>query len=65
MKYSATRYEITHDYATWLAERRELFRNATSTHKTLHLTLVSPHGVVPGKNTSILQNTITLDELFS
>lgn len=65
MKYSSTRYELTHDYATWLAERRELFRNATSTHKTLHLTLVSPHGVVPGKNTSILQNTITLDELFS
>ncbi len=65
MKYSASRYEITKAYAEWMSERKELFRNETSTKKTLHLTLVTPHGVVTGKNTSIIQNVISLDDLFA
>lgn len=64
MKYSTGRYEMTKDYAEWMSERRELFRNDTETNKTLHLTLVSPYGVVAGKNTAVLQNVITMDELF-
>ncbi len=64
MKYSAGRYEVTKDYSEWLNERREIFRKDTGTNKTLHLTLVSPYGVVYGKNTSILQNVITMEDLF-
>lgn len=65
MKYSTSRYEMTKDYAEWMTERRELFRKNTGTNKTLHLTLVSPYGVSSGKNTSILQNVITMDDLFN
>lgn len=64
MKYSASRYEMTKDYAEWMTERRDLFRKDTGTNKTLNLTLVSPYGVVSGKNTTILQNVITMDDLF-
>ena len=64
MKYSTSRYEVTKDYSEWLKERREIFRKDTGTNKTLHLTLVSPYGVVSGKNSSILQNVITMDDLF-
>ncbi len=64
MKYSTGRYEVTKDYAEWMSERRELFRKDTVTNKTLHLTLVSPYGVVLGKNTAVLQNVITMDGLF-
>ena len=64
IKYSAGRYEMTKDYAEWMTERRDLFREETGTNKTLHLTLVSPYGVVTGKNTSILQNVVTLEDLF-
>ena len=64
IKYSAGRYEMTKDYAEWMTERRDLFRAETGTNKTLHLTLVSPYGVVTGKNTSILQNVVTLEDLF-
>ena len=64
MKYSTSRYEVSKDYSEWLKERREIFRKDTGTNKTLHLTLVSPYGVVSGKNTSILQNVITMDDLF-
>ena len=65
MKYGTSRYEMTKDYAEWMTERRELFRKNTGTNKTLHLTLVSPYGVSSGKNTSILQNVITMDDLFN
>ena len=64
MKYSTGRYEVTKDYAEWMSERRKLFRKDTVTNKTLHLTLVSPYGVVLGKNTAVLQNVITMDGLF-
>ena len=65
MKYGTSRYEMTIDYAEWMTERRELFRKNTGTNKTLHLTLISPYGVSSGKNTSILQNVITMDDLFN
>ena len=64
MKYSTSRYEVSKDYSEWLKERREIFRKDTGTNKTLHLTLVSPYGVVSGMNTSILQNVITMEDLF-
>ena len=64
IKYGTSRYEVTKDYAEWMNVRREIFRKDTGTNKTLHLTLVSPYGVVSGKNTSILQNVITMDDLF-
>ncbi|MBR3648285.1 MAG: ATP-binding protein [Paludibacteraceae bacterium] len=64
MKFSNTQYEISGDYALWLKERREIFRQSTGTNKTLHLTLVSPYGVKPGKNSFVIQNTVEMDDLF-
>lgn len=64
MKYTTGRFELTRTYAEWMSERKELFRNETSSKKTLHLTLITPYGIVPGKNTSALQNIVTIGDLF-
>ncbi|MBO4741358.1 MAG: ATP-binding protein [Bacteroidales bacterium] len=64
MKYTTGRFELTRSYAEWMSERKELFRNETNSKKTLHLTLITPYGIVPGKNTSALQNVVTIEDLF-
>ena len=64
MKYTTGRFELTRTYAEWMSERKELFRNETSSKKTLHLTLITPYGIVLGKNTSALQNIVTIGDLF-
>lgn len=64
MKYSDHPYEITKDYAEYLVERRELFRQVTKTTKTLRLTFVTPFGIKPGLHASAANSVVTLDELF-
>ena len=47
MKYSAGPYEITKAYDEKLIQRRELFRQQTKTRKSLHLTMITTHGLLP------------------
>ncbi len=64
MKYSVGAYELKKDYVEWMRERRDLFREATGTNKTLRLTLVSSGGIKPGKYSSSIQGKVTLEDLF-
>ena len=65
MKFSVDKYTITKDYEAKLRTKLEAFRNATNCRKGLLLTLVTTYGLQPGKNNSIVQTEITLDDLFS
>ena len=64
MKYCTSQYEIKKDYAEWIQQRRQLFREVTGTRKTLRLTLVVSGGIKQNKYSSCLQGRVTLDDLF-
>ena len=64
-KFSSGEYVITLDYAQKLRERFGIYRSQTKTRDTLLTTFVTPFGVNKGKNYSVVQSEITLDQLFS
>lgn len=64
MKYSAGPYEITKAYDEKLIQRRELFRQQTKTRKSLHLTMITTHGLLPNKYSNDIQSEVTMEELF-
>ena len=64
MKYSAGPYEITKAYDEKLIQRRELFRQQTKTRKSLHLTMITTHGLLPNKYSDDIQSEVTMEELF-
>lgn len=64
IKYSDHDFELKKEYVDYLKERRELFRQATRTTKTLRLTLITSSGIKPGKYLSAIQGQLTKDDLF-
>lgn len=64
MKFSVDKYEITKDYADKLRDRRADFRVSTQTKKALITTFVTTYGVRQGKNSSVVDKELTLDDLF-
>lgn len=64
MKFSTEPYIITKDYEAKLRERMAIFREETNTRKTLLNTFVTTFGVRPGVHAGIVQQQVTLDELF-
>ena len=64
MKYSAGPYEITKAYDEKLIQRRELFRQQTKTRKSLHLTMITTHGLLSNKYSNDIQSEVTMEELF-
>jgi hypothetical protein len=64
MKYSLSDYEITPKYSRELRERAGIFRSVTRTRSALHTTLITPWGLRPNANSGIVNQTITLDQLF-
>ena len=64
MKYANKPFAIERKYAEWMEERRELFREATKTNKTLHLTMVTVYGVKQNAYSSVVQSEVTMDDLF-
>jgi hypothetical protein len=48
----------------WLIKRRELFKQATGTKKTLHLTMITSYGVEHNAGWQNIQNEVVLDDLF-
>ena len=65
MKFSATEYAITRQYADTLTSRRELFRTQTGTRKALYLTIVTPYGLVHNEYAGTVQQSLTIDQLFA
>ena len=64
IKYCIGPYDIKKDYAEWMQERRQLFRDATGTKKTLRLTMISSGGIKTNKYSTCLQGQVKLDDLF-
>jgi hypothetical protein len=64
MKYSGYEYEITPKYSRELRERTATFRNVTKTRHALHLTLITPWGVKRNAQSGIVDQNITIEELF-
>ena len=65
MKYTPEPFAIDKSYAEALERKRSVFRGETGTRKDIHLTLVSPRGIAPGRYQHTVQSVVTLDDLFT
>lgn len=63
MKFSETPYEVDAEEEARLRNRRESFIRETGTRKAVHMTLVSPWGLKPGRHSGVFQSVVTLDDL--
>jgi hypothetical protein len=64
MKWSAAPFVIDKATESALLSKLETFRAVASPRRALHLTLVTPFGLTPNAHSSIVQSTVTLDNLF-
>ena len=64
MKFSRGKYEISPSYAQKLMERASIFIAETKTKYAVSNVLVTTYGVLDGKNYSVVDNEIVLDDLF-
>ena len=65
MKYSLSEYAIDAEYEQKLRNKKSAFINATNTRKAVHLTMVTTFGIKANAHSGIVQNEITLEDLFS
>ena len=65
MKYSLSEYAIDAEYEQKLRNKKSTFINATNTRKAVHLTMVTTFGIKTNAHSGIVQNEITLEDLFS
>lgn len=66
MKFSGSKYAITADYEQNLRNKIEAFA-VSKMHKdmrSIQVVLVTTMGLVPGTHTSVINQTLTLDDLF-
>ena len=64
MKFSLSEFEIDKDYDEHLRERRELFRAASKTKKSLYLTMITTYGLKQNQYSGNIQSEIVADDLF-
>jgi len=64
IKYANTPYVLTKDYEEKLREKIEVFRQAVAPRKTVHLLMLTTFGVKQNQYSGIIQNEVTLDDLF-
>ncbi|GHT16718.1 ATPase AAA [Bacteroidia bacterium] len=65
IKYSKIPYSITKDYEEKLREKMEVFQQETQPRKAIHLLMLTTFGVRQNKYYDIVQNEVTLDDLFA
>ena len=65
MKYSLSEYAIDAEYEQKLRNKKSVFINTTNTRKAVHLTMVTTFGIKANAHSGIVQNEITLEDLFS
>lgn len=64
MKFAVGKYQMTKAYADFMRDRIEIFRTKTKTKYSLVQTMVTTYGVADGINNSVIQQEVTLDDLF-
>ena len=65
MKHSANVFTIEKDYEKELQNKVEAYRELSKDKRTLHLVMVTTHGVTRNSNYNIIQNEVTMDDLFA
>ena len=65
MKYSLSEYVIDAEYERKLRNKKSVFIDTTNTRKAVHLTMVTTFGIKANAHSGIVQNEITLEDLFS
>ncbi|GHU72888.1 hypothetical protein FACS189413_16620 [Bacteroidia bacterium] len=65
IKYSKIPYAITKDYEEKLREKMEVFRQEMQPRKAIHLLMLTTFGVKQNNYYNIIQNEVTLDDLFA
>ena len=65
MKYSLSEYIIDAEYEQKLRNKKSVFIDTTNTRKAVHLTMVTTFGIKVNAHSGIVQNEITLEDLFS
>jgi AAA+ ATPase superfamily predicted ATPase len=63
-KFTARPFAVDADCDAELLYRRETFCEETGTNKVVHVVMVSASGLTPGSYRGMIQNVITLDDLF-
>lgn len=64
MKFSEGVYNITADYENKLRDRRDKFKMASRTRKSVVHTFITTFGLGQGKHHSIVHSEVTMDDLF-
>ena len=65
MKYSLSEYVIDVEYEQKLRNKKSVFIGTTNTKKAVHLTMVTTFGIKANAYSGIVQNEVTLDDLFA
>ena len=64
MKYASEEYTIDADYEKKLRERSRLFKEVTKTRKSLLITFITMFGIYHNAHSGMVQNEVTMDDLF-
>ena len=64
MKHSSTVFTIDKEYAKELQNKFEAYQELSKDKRTLHLVMVTTNGLARNNNYNMIQNEITLDDLF-
>ncbi len=64
IKYSSNEYEIDKDYDLSLRNKIGAFVRETGTKHTIQVTMITTYGVKKGKYSGIVNNQVTIDDLF-
>lgn len=65
MKYSSEEFKIDKNYEKTIRDRISLFKHTENTSKTLRCTFVTTYGVKPNEYRGIVDDEVTLEDLFA
>ena len=65
MKHSVNLFTIDKDYANDLHNKLVAYQELSKDKRTLHLVMITTYGVVHNSNYNIIQNEVTMDDLFA
>lgn len=64
IKYYKEQFEISKDYCERLQNKLNIFAKETKTNKSLLLTMITANGIKHNSHSDIIQEEITLEDLF-
>ncbi len=64
IKWCQGEYVLSKEECRKLLNRREVFKAATRTRKSVHITMITPNGVAESPERHFVQSELTLDDLF-